>query len=215
MVRLGEAVSSKFAIHAIGVYVVIPLLISVAASIILFKFFFRFSSQGKNVQEKFPSFFLWVAITVYCSVFGTMSILRYLSFHTTFFDLGIYDHAIWNIAKRGDLSYLCWGHFRPIVGIYSFFYKLFPSAITLLVLQTLAIGFSAVPLYYIARNKLGHGFYGLVIVIIFFLYSPVEYNNLENFHADHLLILLMFLGFYLLEKDKPLAFLLVCLPGLF
>lgn len=215
MVRLGEAVSSKFAIHAIGVYVVLPLLISVTASIILFKFFFRFSSQGENAQEKFPSFFLWVAIIVYCSVFGTMSILRYLSFHTSFFDLGIYDHAIWNIAKRGDLSYLYWGHFRPIVGIYSFFYRLFPSAITLLVLQTLAIGFSAVPLYYIARNKLGHGFYGLVIVIIFFLYSPVEYNNLENFHADHLLILLMFLGFYFLEKDKPLAFLLVCLPSLF
>jgi len=215
MVRLGEAVSSKFAIYAIGVYVVIPLLISVTASIILFKFFFRSSSQGKNAQEKFPSFFLWVAIIIYCSIFGTMSILRYLSFHTTFFDLGIYDHAIWNIAKRGDLSYLYWGHFRPIVGIYSFFYRLFPSAITLLVLQTLAIGLSAVPLYYIAKDKLGHGFYGLVIVIIFFLYSPVEYNNLENFHADHLIILFMFLGFYFLEKDKPFTFLLVCLPGLF
>jgi len=55
----------------------------------------------------------------------------------------------------------------------------------------------------------------LLIVIIYFLYSPVGYNNLFDFHADHLIILLMFLGFYFLEKNKPLAFLLVCLPGLF
>jgi len=45
--------------------------------------------------------------------------------------------------------------------------------------------------------------------------SPLAYNNLFDFHADHLLILLMFLAFYFLERNKPFAFLLVCLPGLF
>lgn len=214
MVRLGEAVSSKFLLHAIGVYVVLPILISVISSIILFKFFY-FSSQGKNAHGKFPSFFLWVAITVYCSVFGSMSILRYFSFHTSVFDLGLYDHAIWNIAKRGEFKYLVLGHFRPIVGIYSLFYKLFPSVTVLLLLQTLAIGLGAIPLYYIARKKLGGQYYALLIVIIYFLYSPVAYNNLEDFHTDHLIILFMFLAFYFLEKNKPLAFFLICLPTLF
>jgi len=211
--EIGGEVTSGIVLLASGIYIIFPIILALGVLFILLKFSPHFLKEEKEKKE-FSSLFLWIAIFVYCGVFGTMSILRYLSFHTGFFDLGIYDHAIWNIAERGDLSYLSWGHFRPIVGVYALFYKLFPSAITLLLLQTLAIGLSAVPLYYIAKNKLGHGFYGLLIVIIYFLYSPVQYNNLSDFHADHLLMLLMFSAFYFLEKDKPLAFLLVCLPGL-
>jgi len=212
--KIGGEVSRSTLLWVSGIYIVFPIIIAVVIFFILCKFFPNFLKEKKN-EKKFSPLFLWIAICTYCGIFGTMSVLRYLSFHTAFFDLGIYDHAIWNIAERGDLSYLAWGHFRPIVGIYSFFYGLFPSAITLLLLQTLAIGLSAVPLYYIAKTKLGHGFYALLVVIIYFLYSPVQYNNLFDFHADHLIILLMFLAFYFLEKDKPLAFVLVCLPGLF
>lgn len=211
---IGGEVSGGVLLGASGVYVIFPIILALAVFFILFKFTSYFPKEGKRKRES-SSLFLWITIFLYCAVFGTMSILRYLSFHTAFFDLGIYDHAIWNIAERGDLSYLAWGHFRPIVGVYALFYKLFPSAITLLLLQTLAIGISAIPLYYIAKKKLGQGFYALLIVIVYFLYSPVEYNNLFDFHADHLLILLMFLAFYFLEKNKPLAFLLICLPGFF
>ena len=211
--EIGGEVTRNILLLASGVYIIFPIILA----LVFFLVFARFSSSSPKEsikKEKFSPLFLWITIAVYCCIFGTMSILRYLSFHTAYFDLGIYDHAIWNIAERGDLSYLISGHFRPIMVVYSFFYKLFPSAITLLLLQTLTIGLSAVPLYYIAKNKLGRGFYALLIVIIYFLYSPVGYNNLFDFHADHLVILLMFLGFYFLEKNKPLAFLLVCLPGL-
>ncbi len=212
--KIGEEVSRGVLLGASGIYIVFPIIIAVAVFFILFKFPSYFFKEERRKKE-FSWLFLWITIFLYCAVFGTMSILRYLSFHTAFFDLGLYDYAIWNIAERGDLSYLAWGHFRPIVGVYALFYKLFPSAITLLLLQTLAIGLSAVPLYYIAKMKLGSGFYALLIVIIYFLYPSVAYNNLFDFHTDHLLILLMFLAFYFLEKNKPLAFLLVCLPGLF
>ncbi len=84
----------------------------------------------------------------------------------------------------------------------------------LLIAQTVAIGLSALPLYYIARGKLGNNYYALLIVVIYFLYSPVQYNNLFDFHTDHLIILIMFLGFYFLEKRNALAFVLICLAGL-
>ncbi len=196
-----------------GVYIVFPIILA----LVFFLIFSRLSShpyQESTREEKLSPLFLWIIIIFYCGLFGTMSILKYSSFHTTFFDLGIYDNAIWNIAQ-GDLSYLIGAHFRPIMGVYALFYKLFPSAITLLLLQTLAIGISAVPLYYIARKKLRSSYCALLVVVIYFLYSPVQYNNLINFHADHLIILLMFLAFYFLEKNKPLAFFLVCLPALF
>ncbi len=212
--EIGGEVSRGVLLWVSGVYIIFPVIIAIAIFLILCKLLPNFLKEKKRDKE-FSPLFLWIAIGTYCGIFGTMSVLRYLSFHTAFFDLGIYDHAIWNIAEQGDLSYLAWGHFRPIVGVYALFYKLFPSAITLLLLQTFVISLSAVPLYYIAKKKLGHGFYALLIVIIYFLYSPVQYNNLFDFHADHLIILLMFWGFYFLEKNKPLAFFLVCLPGLF
>ncbi len=212
--EIGGKLSGRAFLAAGGIYVIFP----VALTILVFVVFTRvpFSSLLKSERkEKFFSLLLWIVIASYCGIFGTMSVLRYLSFNTAFYDLGIYDHAIWKIADQGNLKYLAWGHFRPIVGVYALFYKLFPSAITLLLLQTAAIGFSAVPLYYIAKSSLKSNYYALLVVIIYFLYSPVEYNNLFSFHADHLIILLMFWGFYFLQKDKPLAFFLVCLPGLF
>ena len=214
MIKIGGEISGEVFLATIGVYVIFPIFLALLFFFIFTKFSFRFSEKSAK-KEKLSPLFLWILIISYCGIFGTMSILRYLSFHSRFFDLGIYDHAIWRIAKQGDWGYLVRGHFRPIVGVYALFYKLFPSAITLLFLQTLAIGMSAVPLYHIARRELRSGYYASLIVIIFFLYSPVLYNNLFDFHADHLIILLMFLGFYFLGKNKPLAFFLVCLPGLF
>jgi len=205
----GGNVSRNLFLYVLGIYVVIPILIFLVTSVI---FLYR---KKFNPCKKSPSYYLWILILAYCCIFGSMSILRYFSFRTSIFDLGIFDHFIWNIANRGKLNYLSLGHFRPILGFFSLFYKFSPSAITLLVTQTVCIALSAVPLYYFAKDKLKSTYYALLIVLIFFLYSPVEYNNLFDFHTDHLIILLMFLAFYFLEKKKPLYFLLVCLPGLF
>jgi len=214
MIEIGGELSGRVFLTTVGVYVIFPAVLTIFAFFIFAKL--PFSSVLKSEKkEKFFSLLLWTAIASYCGIFGTMSVLRYLSFNTAFYDLGIYDHSIWNIAKQGNWKYLVWGHFRPIVGVYGLFYKLFPSAITLLLLQTLAIGISAVPLYYIAKGNLRSSYYAFLVVIIYFLYSPVEYNNLFGFHADHLIVLLMFLGFYFLKKNRPIAFLLVSLPGLF
>ena len=216
MIRVGQSVSAGFLFYATAIYIVFPIALSVVVSIVLIKFFPHFiKKRTLRSERKSSSYFLWLAIALYCTIFGTMSILRYLSFHSSIWDLGAFDHHIWNIAKLGDLKYLAFGHFNPVLGVYALFYRLFPSGIVLLVAQTLTIGLSAVPLYYIAKKKLGNGYYGLLVVTIFFLYSPVQYNNLSNFHPDHLFMLFMFLAFYFLEKNDVLGFLLISLAGLF
>ena len=212
MLKVGEEVSKTILLDAVSGYVIFPIVLSFITLLIILKFFPNFVKRDK--EPRMPSYFLWIVITIYGGIFGVMSILRYLSIHTCIFDFGVFDHLIWNIAKRNDFKYLAFGHFSPILAVYSLFYKVYPSGIILLVLQTLTIGLSAVPLYYIAKRKLGENYYALLIVIIYFLYAPVECNNLFHFHTDHLLILLMFLAFYFLEKKNPLAFILVCLPAL-
>ncbi len=216
MLRVGQSVGANFLFYATAVYVVFPIVLLVIVPIILGRFFPNLIKKSTSrSRSESSSYFLWVAIALYCTIFGTMSILRYLSLHTSIWDLGAFDHHIWNIAKLGDLKWLAFGHFNPILGVYALFYKLFASAIVLLIAQTLTIGLSAIPLYYIAKRKLGNGYYGLLVVTIFLLYAPVQYNNLFTFHPDHLIILFMFLAFYFLEKNNVLGFLLISLAGLF
>lgn len=212
MLKVGEEVSKIFLLYAVSGYVIFPIVLSFITLLITLKFFPDFVKRGKD--PRIPSYFLWIVIIIYGSIFGAMSILRYLSFHNGVLDFGVFDHAVWSIAKEGNFRHLASGHFSPVLIVYAFFYKLYSSGIVLLIAQTVSIGLSALPLYYIARDKLGNDYYALLIVIIYFLYSPVQYNNLFDFHTDHLIILIMFLGFYFLEKRNALAFVLICLAGL-
>ncbi len=212
MLKVGEEVSNIFLLYAVSGYVIFPIVLSFITLLIILKFFPNFVKRDKDPQ--IPSYFLWIVITIYGGIFGVMAILRYLSFHNGVLDFGVFDHAVWSIAKEGNFRYLAFGHFSPVLIVYALFYKLYSSGIVLLIAQTVAIGLSALPLYYMARGKLGNSYYASLIVVIYFLYSPVQYNNLFDFHTDHLIILIMFLGFYFLEKRNALAFVLICLAGL-
>ena len=75
----------------------------------------------------------------------------------------------------------------------------------LLILQTVTIAFASIPLYYLTIHHLKTT-NCLFVVVVFFLFTAVEYNNLFDFHPDHIFITLIFLCFYFLEtnrKDGP------------
>ncbi|MCK4419828.1 DUF2079 domain-containing protein, partial [Candidatus Aerophobetes bacterium] len=214
MLKVGGEISRALLLYAFAGYVVFPIILSLITALIILRFFPDFLKRSEDPQVS--SYFLWIVIAIYGAIFGVMSILRYLSIHNTVVDFGGFDYSIWNIAKRGDFKYigLGYGHFSPILIVYALFYKLCSSGVILLIAQTIAICLSALPLYYIARDKLKSSYYAFLIVIIYFLYAPVQYNNLFDFHTDHLIILIMFLGFYFLGKRNAFAFVLICLAGL-
>lgn len=61
-------------------------------------------------------------------------------------------------------------HFGPILIILSPIYKLFPNAITLLVLQAAFVGFSSIPIYFIAFDKTKRQLESFLITFLY-LYS--------------------------------------------
>jgi len=125
MLKVGEEVSKIFLLDAVSGYVIFPIVLSFITLLIILKFFPNFVKRDKD--PRIPSCFLWIVIIIYGVIFGVMSILRYLSIHTCIFDFGVFDHHIWNIAKRNDFKYLAFGHFSPILAVYSLFYKVHPS----------------------------------------------------------------------------------------
>ena len=194
--------------YSVGKYLLLPSVIFVASLIFLSRVSFP---KKRNLSP----LWLWLVIVTYGVTFGSMSILRYLSFHSSIFDLGLFDHSIWNIAYRGKFEYLASGHFSPVLLIYAYIYKVFPSPLILLLSQTLAISVSALILYFIAKEKLEGSYYAFLIVLIYLLYPPLEYNNLFDFHPDSFFIPLAFLAFYFLEKNNGLGFILSCTATLF
>jgi uncharacterized membrane protein len=107
-----------------------------------------------------------VLILVYIVTFSTLSVLKHDTFHSFTFDLGIMSQVLWNTA-HGRLfelsldrpldtelvgSYLG-NHVRPILLLLAPLYRLWPDPRLLLILQSVALGLGAVPLFWIVRRN--------------------------------------------------------------
>ncbi|WP_330459434.1 DUF2079 domain-containing protein [Streptomyces sp. NBC_00820] len=103
---------------------------------------------------------LGLAVSVLCAV---LSVLRYRRFADTSWDLGIFTEAIRNYAHfqapvadiKGLGFNLLGDHFSPIIVTAVPAYWVYPSAVSLLVVQALLIGISAVPVCRAAIRILG------------------------------------------------------------
>jgi len=105
-----------------------------------------------------------IALAVFCA-YGALSLFRLLQLSPTSWDLGIYTEYVKQYAHlappvvdiRGPGFNLLGDHFQPIVAVLAPVFRLFPSAATLLVAQTLLVALSVFPVSQLAREKLGAG----------------------------------------------------------
>ena len=153
----------------------------------------------------------------YVCVFGALSILRHLSFNTAGFDVGVFDQSIWNslhgrileLSLVYDVRTLLEQRFSPILLAFVPLYAIWDDPIVLLVVQSLALAVAVFPIYWFARERLGHG-PALAIGLAFLLSPAIEFPNLIEFHEVALATpLLAFATFFLLRRNDK-AF-LVCL----
>ena len=142
---------------------------------------------------------LVVAVAVYSALMGWVFSQRYWSFQTFAWDLGIYNQGLWTgtFAHRvlyytadlpsGNPGTLLATHFSPVLFLLIPFYALAPNPSGLLVIQAVALGAGALPLYLIARRSgLPQGWAGLVATA--YLLSPVVMGvGWYDFHPEALL----------------------------
>jgi len=103
-------------------------------------------------------------------------------------------------------------HARYIYFLIAPLYRLWSDAKLLLLLQTLAIGLGAIPLYLIAKNKLKSKYLPLIIIFSYFLFPALHYLNLENFHSDSFVLLFLPSAFYFAtKKNYPYFFIFALL----
>ncbi len=148
-------------------------------------------------------------LAAYILLMSYLSILRYDTF-TDAWDFGGYVQALFT-ATKGKLfeytinSFFYVGfpnnllgsflgvHFSPILFAIVPLYALAPFPETLLILQTFVLGLGGVPVYLLAKKKLGFTA-GVTFLAMYLIYPPLIGLNLNDFHVEAFLPTLMLFG---------------------
>jgi len=166
----------------------------------------------------------WLALALgalYLVVYSTLAVLRHESYHSLGFDLGLFNQVFWNTSQgrlfESTMSQalpvphsLLGDHFSPIFWLLMPFYWAYPHPETLLLAQTAALALGAWPVYLLARLKLPAG-YALLWVAVYFLFVPLAYINLFDFHEVALAVAPLGFALYFLERGRRLWFLVFLL----
>jgi len=129
-------------------------------------------------------------------VLGVLAILKYISLHSSFFDLGIFLTLFYKISHYGEWWHLFVGHAQPLMLIYAAIYKVLPESFAPLVVIVLQAFFLALPGFWILKR------YGQFLFLLFALYFPLWFNALFDFHMDHLAVPLLFWFYFLVEDGR-------------
>jgi uncharacterized membrane protein len=149
---------------------------------------------------------------LYFVLYSTLAVLRHESYHSLGFDLGLFDQAFWNTTQgrpfESTMSQalpvphsLLGDHFSPIFWLIVPFYFAFPHPETLAVVQTFCLALGAWPLYLLAKLKLPSG-YAIAWTGVYFLFLPVAYINLFDFHEVALAVAPLAFALYFLEAGR-------------
>lgn len=159
--------------------------------------------EKKNSKRKI--FLIWV---IFSAALIVPCVFRYLSLHTHYWDMGTYQHFLWNYSYKDLPAILVFNnHFSPVLIVFAALYKLLPYGETLLVLQSLSLSIAISPLYAYAKDMLGEK-KAIKVVYLFCLFSPIWFVNLSDFHPDSLIIPLGLSAFYFLKTRRLYFFFL-------
>jgi uncharacterized membrane protein len=177
----------------------------------------------RNLSIRFWDRLFFVLACGYVSLFGTLAVLRYLTFHTgylglnTAWDLGQYGQLVWNSLHGRllegtfvkDTATFLGKSFTPILLAFVPLYAVWASPIVLLIVQVLGLGVAGFPIYWWARKQVG-GALAWLIALTYYLHPGLQHIGLTEFHEIALAVpLLAFATFFLLRKHYRGLF--VCL----
>lgn len=93
-------------------------------------------------------------------------------------------------------------HFAPILFLLLPFYAIYPSPITLLIMQTIFIALGAIPIYLISDEILKSRVKALAFAFLYLSYPVIQSLNIYDFHLEALLPFFFLSSFYCYLKRR-------------
>jgi len=161
---------------------------------------------------KKQSVILSLAIIIYITFFLSLCLLKYNNFLYQELDLSIINQVFHNLVNYNSFSsaiqnqsYLG-DHFSPIIIFLLPFYYFFQSPKTILILQTIILSLSVIPIYYIAKTKLKNNNLALIISLVYLANPALHSVNLYEFSFLPFAVFLLPATFYYFQKQNFLYF---------
>jgi uncharacterized membrane protein len=155
-----------------------------------------------------PEIILTVMISAYVVVFGWLTWVQQSNFGTEDYDTGLFDQELWLAAHHLNPFLSIRGlnmwanHVNPIIYLFVPFYWLGAGPHFLFVVQTLAFGAAAIPLWLLARERFSSPWQALWIVLAWFLYPAVEWMTWDQFHPEMLGIPAFIFAYWLADRRR-------------
>ena len=165
-------------------------------------------------MRKHYEVYLRILIVTYITFFSIYSLFRHWSYLSTGYDLGIFMQSLWstihnqgfffNTGEWQDIgTYSHFGvHNQPILFLLLPIYKILPYAETLLILQTIALGFGAATLFKFAKHVLNDDRRAFYLSLMYLFNPLIQGINIFDFHPVSLAVPFIFLIPYYFEKRE-------------
>ncbi|MFQ5521187.1 MAG: DUF2079 domain-containing protein [Candidatus Methylomirabilia bacterium] len=160
-----------------------------------------------------PRWALAGGIAAYTATFAFITVTSHYALDTGF-DLGYYVQLLWNLVEgHGPQVSLpemhAWGdHFSPILYLFVPLFILFPSAVYLLITQSMALALGAPVVFTLARRWLGDDRQAFALAGLYLLNPSVHGINLKDFHPQALAVPLLLAAIAAFESRRPFWFML-------
>ena len=136
-------------------------------------------------------------VLCYSLYFSWLTVGIHQGLGSSAYDFGLYDQGIWLLSRGQSTFVTLMG--RNLFGDHSSFilffivpiYWLSSSTSVLFVIQSFVLGLGAIPLYAYSRKALNSDAMGFVLAAAYLAHPAVGLTNVENFHPDSFLGLLI------------------------
>ncbi len=136
------------------------------------------------------------------------------------FDLAIFDQGIWLLSHFHNPFSTIIG--RPLLGDHTqfilipvaFVYRLFPEPLGILVMQSLFIGATALPIYFAARRLIKSRIIATALGAAFLLNPTIQQANMMQFHPECFLVFFIVMAAYAALESRYVLLLVMAVLAL-
>jgi uncharacterized membrane protein len=152
----------------------------------------------------------WALALVLFAIYTAISVLRHVRGLSTAYDLGIFEQVIRAYSElrapiselKGPGYHILGDHFHPVLVLLAPFYKVFPSPITLVVVQAALIAVSVVPLIKLGTDLVGRRF-ALAVGLAYGLSWGVQQAVAFDFHELAFAVPLLMMSLVMIVRRRP------------
>ena len=167
------------------------------------------SRAGGLLRRALPHLPMLVLAAAYAIRFSELSVAVHDGFGTPPFDMAIPDQGIWLLSRFHAPFVTVMGrnlfadHTSWILVLAVPLYWVYPHAQALLVLQSCLLAGGAVPIYLLARRRLGSTWMATALAATYLLNPALQNGNLEQFHVEAFTVLFVALAIYAAVEWNP------------